>query len=109
MEQLRELERQVTTVDPELGGNELFRDPERLAEAMAFVENALAGAVPPAVRRRRSRAPRQESSSNQMAVRAADAVVAEPGHRYNPLFLVGPSGVGKTPAQCDRQRAGSAH
>jgi chromosomal replication initiator protein len=31
-----------------------------------------------------------------MAVRAADAVIAEPGHRYNPLFLVGPSGVGKT-------------
>jgi chromosomal replication initiator protein len=31
-----------------------------------------------------------------MAVRAADAVIAEPGHRYNPLFLAGPSGVGKT-------------
>jgi chromosomal replication initiator protein len=31
-----------------------------------------------------------------MAVRAADAVIAEPGSRYNPLFLAGPSGVGKT-------------
>jgi chromosomal replication initiator protein len=31
-----------------------------------------------------------------MAVRAADAVIAEPGNRYNPLFLAGPSGVGKT-------------
>jgi chromosomal replication initiator protein len=31
-----------------------------------------------------------------MAVRAADAVVAQPGARYNPLFLSGPSGVGKT-------------
>jgi chromosomal replication initiator protein len=31
-----------------------------------------------------------------MAVRAADAVIAEPGHRYNPLYLAGPSGVGKT-------------
>jgi chromosomal replication initiator protein len=31
-----------------------------------------------------------------MAVRAADAVISEPGHRYNPLFLAGPSGVGKT-------------
>jgi chromosomal replication initiator protein len=29
-------------------------------------------------------------------VRAADAVITEPGHRYNPLFLAGPSGVGKT-------------
>ena len=97
VEQLRELERQVTTVDPALGGDELFRDPERLAEAMAFVENALAGAVPPGGPQPAfARSLFQESSSNQMAVRAADAVIAEPGHRYNPLFLVGPSGVGKT-------------
>ena len=37
-----------STVDPTLGGTELFRDPERLSEAAAFVERALAGAVPPA-------------------------------------------------------------
>ena len=97
VEQLRELERQVTTVDPALGGDERFRDPERLNEAMAFVENALAGAVPPGGPQPAfARKAFQESSSNQMAVRAADAVIAEPGHRYNPLFLVGPSGVGKT-------------
>jgi chromosomal replication initiator protein len=97
VEQLRELERQVTTVDPALGGDERFRDPERLNEAMAFVENALAGAVPPGGPQPAfARGAFEESSSNQMAVRAADAVIAEPGHRYNPLFLVGPSGVGKT-------------
>ncbi|MEP6618423.1 MAG: DnaA/Hda family protein [bacterium] len=97
VEQLRELERQVTTVDPHLGGDERFRDPERLSEVMTFVENALAGAVPPGGPQPSfARSVFQESSSNQMAVRAADAVVAEPGHRYNPLFLVGPSGVGKT-------------
>jgi chromosomal replication initiation ATPase DnaA len=97
VEQLRELERQVTTVDPQLGGDERFRDPERLMEAMAFVENALAGAVPPGGPQPAfARTAFEESTSNQMAVRAADAVIAEPGHRYNPLFLVGPSGVGKT-------------
>jgi chromosomal replication initiator protein len=97
VEQLRELERQITTVDPQLGGDERFRDPERLTEAMAFVENALAGAVPPGGPQHAfARDAFEESSSNQMAVRAADAVIAEPGHRYNPLFLVGPSGVGKT-------------
>lgn len=97
VEQLRELERQVTTVDPQLGGDERFRDPERLSEAMAFVEHALAGAVPPgAPQPAFARGAFEESTSNQMAVRAADAVIAEPGHRYNPLFLVGPSGVGKT-------------
>ena len=97
IEQLRELERQVTTVDPQLGGDERFRDPERLNEAIAFVENALSGAVPPmGPQAAFARASYQESASNQMAVRAADAVIAEPGSRYNPLFLVGPSGVGKT-------------
>jgi hypothetical protein len=97
IEQLRDLERQVCTVDPGLGGNELFRDPERLAEAASFVERALAGAVPPAGPQAAfARGAFEESGSNQMAVRAADAVIAEPGHRYNPLFLAGPSGVGKT-------------
>ena len=97
VEQLRQLESKVTTVDPSLGGDELFRDPERLPEAAAFVERALTGAVPPqgpqAAFERRAF---QESASNQMAVRAADAVVAEPGQRYNPLFIAGPSGTGKT-------------
>ncbi len=97
VEQLRDLERQVTAVDPRLGGDERFRDPERLSEVMAFVETALAGAVPPGGPQAAfARHAYEVSSSNQMAVRAADAVVAEPGHRYNPLFLVGPSGVGKT-------------
>jgi chromosomal replication initiator protein len=97
VEQLRQLESRITTVDPSLGGDELFRDPERLPEASAFVERALTGAVPPqgpqAAFERRAF---QESASNQMAVRAADAVVAEPGQRYNPLFIAGPSGTGKT-------------
>jgi chromosomal replication initiator protein len=97
IEQLRDLEQQVTAVDPGLGGAELFRDPERLSEAAAFVERALAGAVPPAGPQAAfSRASFEESASNQMAVRAADAVITEPGNRYNPLFLAGPSGVGKT-------------
>ncbi|HET7187880.1 MAG TPA: DnaA/Hda family protein [Gemmatimonadaceae bacterium] len=97
VEQLKELEQQVSAVDPTLGGTELFRDPERLSEAAAFVERALAGAVPPAGPQAAfARATFEESPSNQMAVRAADAVITEPGHRYNPLFLAGPSGVGKT-------------
>jgi chromosomal replication initiator protein len=97
VEQLRELERKICEVDPALGGTDLFRDPERLGEAAAFVERALAGAVPPAGPQAAfARGAFEESASNQMAVRAADAVIMEPGHRYNPLFLAGPSGVGKT-------------
>jgi chromosomal replication initiator protein len=97
VEKLKELEQQASSVDPSLGGNELFRDPARLDEATTFVEQALAGAVPPAGPQSAfARSAFEESTSNQMAVRAADAVVAEPGVRYNPLFLSGPSGVGKT-------------
>ncbi|HEV7993367.1 MAG TPA: DnaA/Hda family protein [Gemmatimonadaceae bacterium] len=97
VEQLRQLEQKVTSVDASLGGDELFRDPQRLAEAAAFVERALTGEVPPhGPQAAFARASFQESASNQMAVRAADAVTAEPGVRYNPLFLSGPSGVGKT-------------
>ena len=97
VDKLKELEQQASSVDPSLGGNELFRDPERLAEATTFVEQALAGSVPPAGPQPAfARSAFEESTSNQMAVRAADAVVEQPGARYNPLFLSGPSGVGKT-------------
>jgi len=43
-----------------------------------------------------TRAGFEVGGSNQLAVRAADAIVAMPASRYNPLFIHGPSGVGKT-------------
>ncbi|MDP2649904.1 MAG: chromosomal replication initiator protein DnaA [bacterium] len=36
------------------------------------------------------------SSSNQLAYVSAQAVAKNPGHSYNPLFIYGPTGVGKT-------------
>ena len=97
VEQLRQLESKVTSVDASLGGEEVFRDPQRLGEAAAFVERALTGAVPPhGPQAAFARTSFQVGASNQMAVRAADAVIAEPGQRYNPLFIAGPSGTGKT-------------
>jgi chromosomal replication initiation ATPase DnaA len=97
VERLRELETQASAVDAALGGSEVFRDPERLAEAEELVTRALAGDEPPAGPSSAfSRASFEVSPSNEMAVRAADTVAEEPGRRYNPLFLHGPSGVGKT-------------
>ena len=97
VEHLRNLERQARQVDPSLVGHAVFRDPERMEAAEDLVERALSGEA-------RAKGPSpafvregfEVGASNQLAVHAADAVVAEPAHRYNPLVLYGPSGVGKT-------------
>ncbi|MBA3854204.1 MAG: hypothetical protein C0503_07300 [Gemmatimonas sp.] len=97
VEHLRALEREATSVDAALGGHELFRDPERLAEAEEFVEKALAGEMPPGGPNPAfTREGFDVGAANQLAVHAADAVIATPGTRYNPLLITGPSGVGKT-------------
>lgn len=97
VEKLRELEARVAAVDAALGGNDVFRDPERLEDAEALMTKALAGATPPpGPQAAFARAEFEVGPSNQLAVRAADAVIEEPGKRYNPLFIYGPSGVGKT-------------
>ena len=97
IEKLRQLEGRATAVDPALGANEVFRDPQRLDEAEALAAKALAGATPPpGPSPAFSRDGFEVGPSNQLAVRAADAVIEDPGRKYNPLFVYGPSGVGKT-------------
>jgi chromosomal replication initiator protein len=97
VDRLRALEAEATAIDAALGGAELFRDPDAVGEAELFVERARAGETPPsgpsAVYTREGY---EVGTANLLAVRAADAVVADPGRKYNPLFLHGPSGVGKT-------------
>lgn len=97
VEHLRELEATATKVDGAIGGHEVFRDPERLAEAEELVEKALAGGVPPGgANPSFTREGFEVGTANQLAVHAADAVIAAPGKRYNPLLVTGSSGVGKT-------------
>ena len=97
VEHLKTLEQEAVAVDPALGGDEVFRDPQRVTEAEALVERALAGNTPPpGPSPAFARHAYEVGPSNQLAVNAADAVVAEPGTRYNPLFVHGPSGTGKT-------------
>ena len=67
------------------------------AEAEQLLERALrSSAPPPGPSAAFTRAGFDVGASNQLAVRAADAIVAVPATRYNPLFIHGPSGVGKT-------------
>jgi chromosomal replication initiator protein len=94
---LRDLERQIRRLDTPLAAHDAFRDPERLLEAEQLLERALRTSAPPSGPSAAfTRAGFEVSTSNQLAVRAADAIVAVPGARYNPLFIHGPSGVGKT-------------
>jgi len=97
IERLRELEEQASSVDPALGANEVFRDPERVADAEALTTRAFSGGTPPpGPSAAFARDQFEVGPSNQLAVRAADAVIQDPGKKYNPLFIYGPSGVGKT-------------
>jgi chromosomal replication initiator protein len=94
---LRELEQQLLRLDKELAAHPSFHDPDRVREAEQLLERALRTASPPpGPSAAFTRAGFEVSGSNQLAVRAADAIVSVPATRYNPLFLHGPSGVGKT-------------
>jgi chromosomal replication initiator protein len=94
---LRELEQQLLRLDKELAAHPSFHDPDRLREAEQLLERALRTASPPpGPSAAFTRAGFEVSGSNQLAVRAADAIVSVPASRYNPLFIHGPSGVGKT-------------
>jgi chromosomal replication initiation ATPase DnaA len=95
--ELGRLAAEARAVAPDLAGGELFQDPEQLVAARAALAQARGRRAPLA-------APLADLSlatlgigpSNRLAVEAARAGVAEPGTRYSPLVLIGPSGVGKT-------------
>ncbi len=97
VEYLRDLERQGSAADTTLSGHAIFRDPERVKEAHALVQQAVSSIEPP---------PRpdpafifgtlHEGRANQLALRAARAVVEAPGTQYVPLVITGPSGSGRT-------------
>ncbi|HXI65121.1 MAG TPA: DnaA/Hda family protein [Gemmatimonadales bacterium] len=97
VERLKELEAEVAELDPQAAGESVFRDPERLSEAEKAAAKVREGAAPP---------PGPSAAfpldayavgpSNQVAVSAAHAVLEKPGKKYNPLVLVGKSGLGKT-------------
>jgi len=94
---LRDLERQLVRLDKALAAHDAFHDPDRVQEAEQLLERSLRATAPPAGPSAAfTRAGFEVGTSNQLAVRAADAIVAVPGSRYNPLFIHGPSGVGKT-------------
>jgi len=97
VERLKALEAEVAELDPQAAGQSVFRDPERVSEAEQAAAKVRDGAGPP---------PGPSAAfplvafavgpSNQVAVSAARAALERPGKKYNPLVLVGKSGLGKT-------------
>jgi len=95
--ELRALAETAANFDAAAAGSARFKDPARIAEARAWVSRLREGTTPPP-------APSGAltfdgfiaGSTNDAAVKAAMAVAAEPGQKYNPLFLVGAIGSGKT-------------
>jgi chromosomal replication initiator protein len=97
VERLRALEAEVSQFDPQAAGQSVFRDPERLAEAEEAAARVRAGAAPPpAPSAAMPFSTFAVGASNQLAVNVAREVLEEPGRRYNPLVLLGKSGVGKS-------------
>jgi chromosomal replication initiator protein len=97
VEHMRGLEAQAVTFDPSWRGHAAFRDVEAIPAARDLVQQAMATALPlPQPSPGFTRASLQVGAENQLAVRAVDAVIEEPGAGYNPLFLHGPAGSGKT-------------
>ncbi len=97
VERLKTLETEVAQLDPQASGQSLFRDPERLADAEAATAQVRTGAAPPpGPSAAFSLASYAVGPSNDVAVSAARDVIARPGKKYNPLVLVGKSGLGKT-------------
>lgn len=97
VERLRALEASAVALDPELAGADVLRDPERVPDAERLIERLSAAATPaPGPSPSRTRDKFVAGPANQLALKAADEIVAAPGQRYNPLFLHGPEGVGKS-------------
>jgi len=94
---LRELEAEASKIDAHLAASELFKDPERVGEAELVLARLVGGAEPPpGPDPALTRAELEVGASNQLAVHAVDTIIDEPGKKYNPLFVYGPKGVGKT-------------
>jgi chromosomal replication initiator protein len=97
VERLKVLEAEVAVLDPQAAGDKVFRDPDHVDAAAAVAAKVRDGAAPPP-------APSGvftldsyfAGSSNEMALNGARDVIGKPGKKYNPLVIVGRSGLGKT-------------
>ncbi|OYV71751.1 MAG: hypothetical protein B7Z72_06255, partial [Gemmatimonadetes bacterium 21-71-4] len=95
--ELQRLAQEAAAYDPPAAGHACFRDPDHVDEARAFTERIKEGVEPPPrPSRTLTMAEYVEGPATEAAARAVRDVIAAPGTRYNPLFIAGASGTGKT-------------
>ena len=96
-DRLRALETEAIRLDPRCAGLDIFRDPERIAEAEEFLSRTVARVDPLPLPRAGYRLhDLVRTPQNRVAIQAAVSVIEAPGQRYNPLVIHGPRGSGKT-------------
>ena len=98
VERLNDLARQMREMDPgarELARLEVLRNPDRVADAEALLAEVEARMrvlpAPPA----HPTFAELSLDPTLLAVRAAEAIAATPGERYNPFYVHGPASSGK--------------
>ncbi len=94
---LKGLEAEAAALAPDLAGSPVFRDPDQMAAAEGALAHSLARGIPvPQPMPEFLLQEFGEGGASRNALQAALAVVAESGGKYNPLIVVGESGVGKS-------------
>ncbi|MGH7477821.1 MAG: DnaA ATPase domain-containing protein, partial [Longimicrobiales bacterium] len=94
VERLREMTLEMSAMEPdapELRRTELLRDPDRVADAEALLAEVRERNLPLPGPGEGPPLERLGLPQHLLAVRAAQAVSQNPGQRYNPLFVHGPS------------------
>jgi chromosomal replication initiator protein len=97
VERLQALEHEMGIVETARAGDPVFKDPDRVTDAEAMVRDAREGMGPPP-------GPSATwafedfvgTAANRIPLNSAREVAEHPGAAYNPLVIVGGSGVGKT-------------
>ena len=97
VEELKTLAAEAGALEPAAAGHARFRDPDKLEEARGFVKKLEEGMVPPpAPTASLTLTDYITGAANDAVLKAARIVTDDPGRKYNPLFIAGPSGVGKS-------------
>ncbi len=97
VEQLRSMQATMAKLDPERAEDPVFNDPDSLDEVDHLVQTVLHEVgPPPGPSAAWELASFVDGEANKVAHNSAQEVVTQPGVRYNPLVLAGPTGVGKT-------------